>query len=99
MLLEEAHSTMLPIEHLEEELHKQEQHFTQLLDMNANTYLEQEKKFEIEIENLKKGIAEGAGKQALENELRLVKERHAANERTWQTETQQLKSSISVLQS
>lgn len=49
ILLDEAHQTMLPIVHLEEELHKQEQHFTQLLDMNANTYMEQEKKFEVEI--------------------------------------------------
>lgn len=47
---------------------------------------------------MKKGIAEGAGKQALENELKLVKERHTANERTWQAETQQLKSKLSSIE-
>jgi len=62
ILLDEVHRTMLPIVHFEEELHKQEQHFTQLLDMNATTYIEQERKFELEIENLRKGIAQGAGK-------------------------------------
>lgn len=65
--------------------------------MNANTYMQQERKFELEIESLKRGIAEGAGKQAIENELKLANERHLANEAIWHSETQQLKLAISSL--
>lgn len=67
--------------------------------MNATTYMEQEKKYELEIESLKRIVAEGAGKQILENELRLTKERNSAAEKAWQMEIQQLNSNASSLQS